>query len=196
MAFSVMGQSTDSTWEQLALRVRHGEDGAMRELYEIFARGIRFMLYRQLGGEDLDDRVHDVFVMIAQSIRKGELRDPSKLMGYIHTVVRRQIAGYIDRAVSLRRSRVELDFDEALCDAQPNPENEAIQRECRDIAYRVLRSLPKRDREVLSRFYLHEQTAGEICRALDLTETQFRLIKSRAKARFGEIGRRSIAKAG
>ena len=51
-------------------------------------------------------------------------------------------------------------------------------------------SLPKRDREVLVRFYLQEQTAEEICRDLNLTETQFRLIKSRAKARFGELGRR------
>jgi RNA polymerase sigma factor (sigma-70 family) len=191
-----MVQSTDSTWERLALRVQQGEDAGMRELYDIFAKGVRFMLYRQLGAEDLDDRVHDVFVMIAQSIRNGELRDPAKLMGYIHTVVRRQIAGYIDRAVNLRRSRVDLDFDEALSDAKPNPENEAMERECRDIAFRVLRSLPKRDREVLSRFYLDEQSVEEICRALDLTETQFRLIKSRAKARFGEIGRRSIAKAG
>jgi hypothetical protein len=28
---------------------------------------------------------------------------------------------------------------------------------------------------------------------MDLTETQFRLIKSRAKARFGELGKRRMA---
>ena len=42
--------------------------------------------------------------------------------------------------------------------------------------------------------YLQEQTAEEICRDLALTETQFRLIKSRAKARYGELGRRRFAK--
>ena len=83
--------------------------------------GIRFMLFRQLGPEDLDDKVHDVFLIIAQAIRNGELREPSRLMGYIHTIVRRQIAAYIDRAVSLRRNRVELDFDESICDVSCRP---------------------------------------------------------------------------
>ena len=54
---------------------------------------------------------------------------------------------------------------------------------------RILRSSPPRDREILVRFYLREQTPAEICRDLDLTENQFRLIKSRAKARFVELGR-------
>jgi DNA-directed RNA polymerase specialized sigma24 family protein len=54
---------------------------------------------------------------------------------------------------------------------------------------RVLNSLPKRDREVLARFYLEEQAHGQICREMGLTETQFRLVKSRAKARFGELGK-------
>ena len=58
---------------------------------------------------------------------------------------------------------------------------------------RVLNGLPQRDREVLVRFYLREQTADEICRDMGLTETQFRLIKSRAKARYGKLGQRRLA---
>jgi RNA polymerase sigma-70 factor, ECF subfamily len=58
---------------------------------------------------------------------------------------------------------------------------------------RILRSIGKRDREVLIRFYLEEQTPERICREMGLTETQFRLIKSRAKARFGELGKRRFA---
>jgi RNA polymerase sigma-70 factor, ECF subfamily len=179
--------------ELLAKRVQRGDDDAMRELYEIFSTGIRFMLFRQLGPDDLDDKVHDVFLIIAQSIRNGELREPSRLMGYIHTIVRRQIAAYIDRAVNLRRNRVEVDFDESVCDSQADPENEMIERENQELAMRVLKSIPKRDREVLIRFYFKEESPAQICQALNLTETQFRLIKSRAKARFGELGRRRLA---
>jgi DNA-directed RNA polymerase specialized sigma24 family protein len=58
---------------------------------------------------------------------------------------------------------------------------------------RVLNGLSPRDREVLVRFYLREQSAEEICRELGLTETQFRLIKSRAKARYGKLGQRRMA---
>ena len=165
----------------------------MRELYDIFSTGIRFMLFRQLGPDDLDDKVHDVFLIIAQAIRNGELREPSRLMGYIHTIVRRQIAAYIDSPVNLRRNRVEVDFDQSLCDAHADPENEMIERENQELALSVLQSIPKRDREVLIRFYFKEESPAQICQALNLTETQFRLIKSRAKARFGELGRRRLA---
>jgi DNA-directed RNA polymerase specialized sigma subunit len=46
-----------------------------------------------------------------------------------------------------------------------------------------LRRLKKRDREILERFYLREQNAQQICAEMRLTETQFRLFKSRAIAR-------------
>jgi hypothetical protein len=37
-----------------------------------------------------------------------------------------------------------------------------------------------------------EQPQQQICEEMNLTETQFRLLKSRAKARFGELGRRRL----
>jgi RNA polymerase sigma-70 factor (ECF subfamily) len=165
----------------------------MEEMYRTFSTGIRFLLYRQLGPHDLDDKVHDVFVIVTEAICSGELREPERLMGYVHTVVRRQVAAHIDRAINLRRNRVEVDFQESLCDKRPDPEREAIARENLGLAMRVLQSIPKRDREVLTRFYLDEESAEEICQNMALSDTQFRLIKSRAKARFGELGKRRLA---
>ncbi len=182
-----------SNWSRLVERVRDRDPSAMEELYKMFSTGIRFLLYRQLGPQDLDDKVHDVFVIIAEAICSGELRDPERLMGYVHTVVRRQVASHIDRAIHLRRNCVDVDFQEAVSDQRPDPEREAIERESLTLAMRVLQGIPKRDREVLTRFYLNEESAEEICQAMALSETQFRLIKSRAKARFGELGKRRLA---
>jgi RNA polymerase sigma-70 factor, ECF subfamily len=182
-----------SNWPQLVERIRRGDPSAMEEMYQLFSTGIRFLLYRQLGPQDLDDKVHDVFVIITQAICNGDLREPERLMGYVHTVVRRQVASHIDRAVYLRRNRVDVDFQESVSDHRPNPEREAIERENLDLAMRILKSIPKRDREVLTRFYLNEESAEQICQEMNLTGTQFRLIKSRAKARFGELGKRRLA---
>jgi DNA-directed RNA polymerase specialized sigma24 family protein len=88
---------------------------------------------------------------------------------------------------------VDVDFQESVSDTRPDPEREAIDRENLALAMRVLKSIPKRDREVLTRFYLKEESAEEICENMGLTDTQFRLIKSRAKARFGELGKRRLA---
>lgn len=180
-------------WSRLVERIRDGDSSAMEELYIVFSKGIRFFLYRQLGPQDLDDKVHDVFLMVTQSIRRGELREPDRLMGYVRTVVRRQVAAYIDEAVRARRNVTDVDGSIILSDRRPDPERGAIEKQNEELALRVLHSIGKRDREVLTRFYLKEQPATQICRELNLTETQFRLIKSRAKARFGELGRRRFA---
>jgi len=186
--------ATEKSWAALVERIRNGEPSAMEELYTVFAKGVRFFLWRQLGPQDLDDRVHDVFLMVTQSIQRGELRAPERLMGYIRTVVRRQVAGQIEETVNARRSRVDIDMGIPISDRAANPERKAIEEQNMDLAMRILRSLPKRDREVLMRFYLDEQPAEEICRDLGLTDTQFRLVKSRAKSRFGQLGRERFSR--
>ena len=138
-------------------------------------------------------RFTTIFLIITQSIQRGDLLEPDRLMGYVRTVVRRQVAAHIDGAVQARRNLQSIDPSLALSDHQPDPERRVIDQESQDVALRMLGGLNKRDREVLVRFYLKEQTVEEICRDLDLTETQFRLIKSRAKARYGELGRRRFA---
>jgi DNA-directed RNA polymerase specialized sigma24 family protein len=60
----------------------------------------------------------------------------------------------------------------------------AVRREHQDIAAGILAALSARDREVLMRFYCHGQAAGRIQADMGVTETEFRLIKSRAKASF------------
>jgi RNA polymerase sigma-70 factor (ECF subfamily) len=183
----------DSSWSDLVERIRGGESSAMERLYGIFSTGVRFYLCRQLGPQDLEDRVHDAFLIITQSIQRGDLREPERLMGYIRTVVRRQVAAHIETVVQSRRNCTPADVGFTLQDRHPDPERTAIDRQNTDVAMRLLLSIPERDREVLIRFYLKEQRPEQICRELDLTETQFRLIKSRAKARFGELGRRRFA---
>ena len=186
-------KSADPLWSSLVERIRAGDPSAMEELYAVFAKGVRFYLWRQLGPQDLDDKVHDVFLIITQSIQKGELREPDRLMGYVRTIVRRQVAAHIDTAVQSRRNQVSIEPGMTVRDRGLDPERMAIDRQSLDLAIRLLSSLPVRDREVLIRFYLKEQTPERICSEMDLTDTQFRLIKSRAKARYGELGQRRFA---
>jgi RNA polymerase sigma factor (sigma-70 family) len=186
--------SADPPWSELVEQVRSGDLPAMERMYLIFSKGIRFFLCRQLGPQDLDDRVHDVFLIIAQSIQKGELREPERFMGYVRTIVRRQVARHIDEVVKARHNQADLEFGMTLSDHHPNPELSAIEHQNEELALRILNSLSKRDREVLMRFYLDEQPPRQICREMDLTETQFRLIKSRAKIRFGELGKARLSR--
>jgi len=183
---------TAPDWAELVERIRRDDAAGMEELYRVFARGIRFYLCRQLGPQELDDRVHDTFLVVVQAIRRGDLREPERLMGFVRTVVRRQVAAHIDGLVHSRRQEVEIDVNTRLADRTWNPEQNLAARENVKLMRRVLESLSNRDREILVRFYLHEQSQEQICREMELTETQFRLLKSRAKARFGELGKKRL----
>lgn len=181
-------------WTELVERIQRGDSGAMEELYAIFSTGVRFQLCRQLGPQDLDDAVHDVFLIIAEAIRAGAVREPDRLMGFVQTVVKRQAAAHIASAVKVRRREIGLDPAMPLTDREPDPERRLLALENTDLALRVLNGIPPRDREVLVRFYLREQAAPDICREMSLSATQFRLIKSRAKARFGDLGKSRLAR--
>jgi RNA polymerase sigma factor (sigma-70 family) len=181
-----------NNWSDLVERIRRDDPSGMEELYRVFARGIRFYLCRQLGPQELDDRVHDTFLIVVQAIRRGDLREPERLMGFVRTVVRRQVAAHIDELVHSRREEVEIDVNSRLPDHTWNPEQSLASRENVALMRRVLESLSQRDREILVRFYLQEESQDQICHEMELTETQFRLLKSRAKARFGELGKKKL----
>ena len=58
----------------------------MQELYQVFGRGVRHYLCRQLGMQDVDDKIHDTFLIVVQAIQKGDLREPDRLMGFVFCV--------------------------------------------------------------------------------------------------------------
>jgi RNA polymerase sigma-70 factor (ECF subfamily) len=269
---AILGDA-DSNWLALVKSIRRGERIGLEELYRVFSRGIRFYLCRQLGPQDLDGKVHDTFLTVVQAIRKGELAEPNRLMDFVRTMVRRQVAAQIDRTVQnqgehakldtsspieervatserpggllvgreaseilqtalqrlspdlrevvilrdlqemeyreiaevlkvpegtvksrLNRGRAELARVLRLSDHDKSTEEEPVLRQHEEVAEAVLRIISSRDREILTRFYLMEQAPEEICREMNLSETQFRLLKSRAKARFGELGRKKLSR--
>jgi len=179
-------------WVALVDRIRSGKIDGMEELYQLFSRGIRFYLCRQLGHQELDDKVHDTFVVVVLAIRRGELREPERLMGFVRTIVRRQVAAHIDKVVHSRREQAEFDTTIRVPDPRGNPEETAIFHQRIGLIRQVLAELSDRDREILTRFYVDEQGQDQICSEMALTETQFRLLKSRAKARFGELGKKKL----
>jgi RNA polymerase sigma-70 factor, ECF subfamily len=173
-------------------RIRTSEIDAMAELYGLFCKGLRFYFCRQIGPQDMEDRLHDVFVLIVEAIRRGEIREPARLMGFVRTVGRRQVSAHIDRVVHARTTETSVESQSGMIDAGGSPEQAAIFRERKELLKTVLSELSCRDREILTRFYLKEQSESKVCSEMVLTETQFRLLKSRAKDRFGKLGKKKL----
>ncbi len=183
-------------WSQLVNRLQTGDSKAMEELYSMFSNGVRYSLARQLGPDEIEDRLHDAFLIVVDAIRAGELRDSRRLMGFIRTVVKRMVASSIDRHVAERKSRLDDEKTSNMLDQGATPERAMLFQQQTGIVREVLSELSDRDRQVLTRFYVDEQPAQQICEEMGLTVTQFRLLKSRAKNRFGELGKKKVQKSG
>jgi RNA polymerase sigma factor (sigma-70 family) len=132
----------------------------------------------------------DLIVVLIKQIQKGSLEYPERLPGYARAIAQRQIAAQIRLRIQSRRA-CNVD-DVELSDQAANAETSLARKELRAIAQRVLTALPVQQRAVLIRFYIQEQRPEEIQEALGITETQFRVVKSRAKARFAELCRTAM----
>src|ERR1700728_4958578 len=64
--------SSQPAWAELVDKIKLNDTTGLEELYRVFSRGVRFYLCRQLGPQDLDDRVHDTFLTVAQAIQRGD----------------------------------------------------------------------------------------------------------------------------
>src|ERR1700690_3407518 len=157
------GQTAASpNWRRLVGKICGGDPVGMEELYGVFSRGVRFYLCRQLGPQELEDKVHDTFLIVVNAIKRGDLREPERLMGFVRTVVRRQVAAYIENAVHRRREQADLGGGVTVVDKNQNPEQEAIGRQRAKLMKSALEALSKRDRDILVRFYLKEQSQEQI----------------------------------
>jgi RNA polymerase sigma-70 factor, ECF subfamily len=181
-------------WASIVALVQGGGETGMEQLYRVFSRGLRYYLVRQLGAHDFEDKMHEIFLITVRAIHNGEIRQPECLPGFIRTVAHRQVAGYIEDRVYARRREADMSSGVYVVDRHHTPEQEALLREKTELMKKALGKLKPHQREVLVRFYLQEQRPESICREMNLTETQFRLIKSRAKAAFGEHGKKELTK--
>ena len=173
--------------------IRIGHPAGLEQLYAM-ARKFTFFIMRQLGNDDLQDKVHDIFVTAATAITAGKLRDSERLTPFLTTLTRFYTYGQIDRRVVRRRYVAPLDHVN-VPDRRINLEHAIYRKQKMSIVQEILGSMPRRDRDVLERFYVLEQSKEEICREMNLTPTQFRLLKSKAKSTFAKLGQRKLKKA-
>jgi RNA polymerase sigma-70 factor (ECF subfamily) len=181
-------------WKVVVQQIRAGEPPGEEDLYRNLASGARLFLQRRLGTQDVEDLVHDLFVIIVETIRRGDLREPERLMGFVRTVLHRQMSLGISRMIHKRETSINLESAAGLTAAEPTPEQSAAAHEKVAVLKQVLKTMSRRDREILTRFYLREEPAEQIQVEMRLTQTQFNLLKSRAKARLTEVVQQKLVR--
>ncbi len=172
--------------------IQLGDTQALEDMYRLVTPGLRAFLALRVPRDLIDDYSHDIFLALVRFIQTGNVRNPQCLPGIIRTIALRFVSEH-KRIVSKSPTSVEsVSFERFVPDRRTDLESNYQRQQQMELAMSTLAMLRDREREILRRFYLEEQPQDQICRDMGLTETQFRLLKSRAKARFAEIGRKRM----
>jgi RNA polymerase sigma-70 factor (ECF subfamily) len=177
----------------LVSRIMTGDGQAEAELVERYSRGVTFVISRETGGASAaDDLYQETFRIALEKIRRGDLREPEKLSGFVLGIARNLVIGYFRRAA---RQESLTEIDEAAPASHPAPSqlDELLRKEQAALVRRVIDELPsERDRQALFRFYIAEEEKESICADLGLTGVHFNRVLHRARERYRELYEKAV----
>ena len=165
-------------------RIRQGDRQAEDELVRRYRRGVSVILRAESSvAAAVDDLFQETFRIALEKIRRGDLREPKKLSGFICSLARNLVIDHF-RRVSARRTSGPLEPAE-LASPRPDPLENLLRTERGAIVKRVLSEMASdRDRKILFRFYIAEDEKDSICRDLNLTSLHFNRVLFRARERY------------
>lgn len=175
------------TSSALVARIVAGDQAAEEELVHRYSRGVAAVLRQATGDRCIsEDLSQDTFALVIEKLRRGELRDPERLPGFICGIARNLALSYFR---TLRRQNAGANaLAGSSAPPEPNPMDQVLLKERAEIVRQVLAELPtERDREILFRFYLQEEDKDMICNELKLDSLHFNRVLHRARQRYKEL---------
>ena len=172
----------DGDYEQMVAAMLDGDHSATAH----FRNGLRLLIGRRLNWSDeTDDTVEDVLVTVVCGGQQRRSAGYRALPGYVRTVALHCVAATIRNAKRCKHMPLEAVAGRMR---DYRDQDEATLRERRELVHKTLLRLDPRDREVLRRYYVEEQSPEQVCSDMQLSYNQFMVIKTRAKSEFGKLG--------
>lgn len=150
---------------EIIRKLQAHDPSGMDDLRTMFDRGLRLLLARR-GVQDID-RISGIVLSRAADLVRQAPADPATLPSHI------------------RAAMNEIGTPNGRAGIGIQPVETAEARE-------VLASLDGNEREALIRFYIREQQSAQICQDMGFPEYAFSALKSRVRAKYFELTRRSV----
>src|SRR5215218_100121 len=173
----------------LVLRIRKGDPRAEEELIARFGEGLTFLLRRWTRGHsDAEDLYQETFRLGLEKVRRGEVRDPERLAGFLRSLARNLSIEHYRKAA--RRGSREEEIETAADVSNPDTGQlgQLLRKEKVNLVRQLLDELgSERDRQILFRFYIAEEDKESIRSDLGLTAPEFNLVLFRARRRYRDL---------
>ena len=148
---------------------------------------MQIFLQRRIAHDAAEDLLQRTFACAVKKIRTDGLDDPSNLGGYLYRTARNLATRYWQQETA-RQHDGDSKLLSNLADEALSVEERLGQEQLAECVRELMERLPvQRDREVLERYYLREESREIIRESLQLTDLQFNQVLWRARQRFGDI---------
>jgi RNA polymerase sigma-70 factor (ECF subfamily) len=172
---------------QLVARILAGEKSAEAELVQQYSRGVSIILNRSTGDRSIsEDLSQETFKIALEKIRRGEIREPDRLSGFICSLARNLANDHFRKS---RRLEGFTDPDEAelILESSPSQLDRLLVKEKSKMVRKLLQEMSERDRQILFRFYIAEDDKDQICADLQLSSLHFNRVLHRARERYRDL---------
>lgn len=172
----------------LVARISNGDAGAESELVERYGRAVRVVLRQLLrGGPEVEDFYQETFRLAIEKIRGGELREASRVGGFVTSLARNLTINHF-RIRTRRRTEADSEAVDRQPATVPDPLGNLLVTEKARLVRRLIGELPTdRDRQILYRFYIAEDDKAAICDDLGLSSLHFNRVLHRARQRYRQL---------
>jgi RNA polymerase sigma-70 factor, ECF subfamily len=145
--------------------------------------GLRALIARRVGDPELAaDIMQDAAVTTLEKLRDGKIAQPSGVGGYLYRVALNHLRNHRRKDRTAVSSSADL---ELLVDERSSHVSDIDRAQWARVTRMILDEMPTaRDREVLVRFYLDDESREDICAALALSDEHFNRVIFRARNRF------------
>ena len=166
---TVTNPLTDDAPDEVRLveAARDGDRTAFGRLYDRYARMVHGILLARVPLRDVDDLVHDVFLIVLP--RLHSLRDARRFGAWLGAIARNRAKDYYRRDAKQADQAEELSGNEVGQQAPSSSKAEAAQ------LLAVIRSLPEAYRETLLLRLVEGMTGPEIAERMGLTHGSVRV---------------------
>jgi RNA polymerase sigma-70 factor (ECF subfamily) len=190
------GSLRDISTTDLVRRIQESDPAAEAELVARFSEGLSFLLRRWTRDRTIaEDLFQETFRLALEKIRKGEVRDPERLAGFLRSLAKNLSIEHYRRGSRREVREEELEAAAELTAPETGQLGHLLRQEKAALVRQVLEELgSERDRQVLFRFYIAEEEKEQIRSDLGLTGPEFNLVLFRARRRYRDLYERHAAK--
>jgi RNA polymerase sigma-70 factor (ECF subfamily) len=163
-------------------RLKDGDSETQRHFTRYFGELLSIKLRNRVRSPHLIEEVRqETFLRVLLIVRRDGIDHPERLGAFVNSVCNNVVMEVFRNET---RSTQMPETTPDVVDEGPSPETILSTRQRKSQVWKILETLPEKDRDLLRQVFLEERDKDEICREFDVDREYLRVLLHRAKARF------------